>query len=227
MTNNTYKNQTIVEEISLNEKNKIRVKKDKLIITKDKEEKSSDIYILISGEALLEIKGQTTNNFMYLITKNQLFGMENLIIDDFNAIKDIEYTVTALTDCCFVKINAQLFLDHIYVNPYAYHTFFSDLVNRYFLLAESHQHLNQAPEVKLGIALLNISVTLKIKKNNNGEIVFPKYITQRFLSQYVRSSEPNLSKASIYLEKAKLLKRKPFVIRDEIKLKEMIKKKIK
>ncbi|CAD5901430.1 hypothetical protein CMALT430_550004 [Carnobacterium maltaromaticum] len=171
---------------------------------------------------MLEVQEQSQNNFIYLITKNQLFGMENLIMDQFKEIADIEYTVTALTDCCYIKIDAQIFLDHVYINPFSYHAIFSDIVNRYFLLAKSHQYLNQSPEVKLGISLLNISSILKIKKNIHEEIVFPKYVTQRFLSQYVRSSEPNLSKASKQLEKEKLLKRKPFVILDEKKLKEMI-----
>lgn len=178
----------------------------------------------MSGEAVLEVQEPLQNNFIYLITKNQLFGMENLIMDYSNEIADIEYTVTTLTDCCFIKIDAQLFLDHLYINPFSYHSFISDIVNRYFLLAKSHQCFNQSPEVKLGVSLLNISSILKIKKNIHGEIIFPNYVTQRFLSKYIRSSEPNLSNASKQLEKEKLLKRKPFVILDEKKLKEMIKK---
>lgn len=227
MESKFFENQTIIDKMSSIEKNKIKIKKEKVIIKKVKGQKLSNIYILVSGVALLEAQDEEAKKFMYLITENKFFGIENLILNDSSRIRDLEYTVTALTDCSYLEIDAELFLDHVYIDPFSYHSIFSDLVSRYFLLAQSYQYINQPPEIKLGISLMNIASILKIKKNDNGEIIFPKYITQSFLSQYVRSSEPNLSKASVYLEKKRILKRKPFVIIDEPKLKEMIKKKAK
>lgn len=227
MTINSFENQTIIDELSSIEENKMKIKKGEIIIEKNTGPSEPYIYVLVSGEALLEIQGQSGKNFMHLITENQLFGIENLVLDGVDVINELEYTVTALTDCCFIKIEAQFFLDHVYINPFSYHAIFSDIITRYFLLAQSHQYINQSPEVKLGISLINMSSILKIKKNNYGEITFPKYITQSFVSQYVRSSEPNVSKASTSLEKINILKRNPFVIKDELKLKEMIRKNIK
>lgn len=178
--------------------------------------------MLVDGEALLEVFDVSGETFMYLITSNQIFGIENLILNNEVYSEQLEYTVTALSDCSYIKIDAEFFLDHVYINPSLYHRLFSELITRYFLLAKSRQYINKKPSVKLGTALINLSLILKLEKNEENEIVFPKYITQEFLSKYTKSSAPNISNASISLEKMGVLKRNPFVIIDESHLKQVI-----
>lgn len=193
-----------------------------MILRKHKNERLESIYMLVKGEALLEVYDVSGEMFMYIIPANQIFGMENLILNDDAYSKELEYKVTALSSCSYIKIDAQFFLDYAYINPSLYHCFFSDLITRYFFLAQSHQYINKNPSIKLGNALMNIALILKLKKNRQNEIIFPRYITQEFLSKYTRSSAPNISNASSDLEKMKIIKRNPFIIIDDEKLKKVI-----
>lgn len=175
--------------------------------------------MILKGVVLLEIKNFDGNSFYSLTTSNQVFGFENLLLEKK---EEIDYSVLALTDVICLEIDAEFFLDNLYLNPRLYHTIISDIISRYFLLAKSYQYSNQSPEIKLGNSLINIAKILKLQEKKSGEIVFPSYITQIFLSKYIKSSESNISKACLLLVEKKIISRNPISILNKEKLEKFI-----
>lgn len=217
---NTYTEKSTIKNLLFMKSKKKKIQKGGYIIGFYKNQTTKDkLYMILEGETLLEVKNFDGNSFYSLTASNQVFGLENLLLEKK---EEIDYSVLALTDVVYLEIDAEFLLDHIYINPRLYHNILSNMISRYFLLARSYQYSNQSPEVKLGNSLLNIVEILDLKKKKSGEIIFPRYITQAFLSKYIKSSEPNVSKACAYLVEKKIIRRNPFVILNKEKLENFI-----
>lgn len=172
------------------------------------------LVIVIQGLLLVETHfGQNSLPFYSFIGKNHIFGWE---------ILDVRHTARAQEKTTVVEIDHDFFFDHVYVSSELYQLFLSNIVKDFFLLAESYQYVNKPPVVKLLNSLLNISNKMNLQPNNAGLIEFPNYITPTFISKYAHSSEPNISIAGGYLEKNKIIKRKPYRILDEPKARELL-----
>lgn len=216
----TYAEEHGIENLLSMKSNKKTIKKKNFVINSNGKKSTKDkIYMILKGVVLLEIKNFDGNSFYSLTTSNQVFGFENLLLEKK---EEIDYSVLALTDVICLEIDAEFFLDNLYLNPRLYHTIISDIISRYFLLAKSYQYSNQSPEIKLGNSLINIAKILKLQEKKSGEIVFPSYITQIFLSKYIKSSESNISKACLLLVEKKIISRNPISILNKEKLEKFI-----
>ncbi|WP_413518074.1 Crp/Fnr family transcriptional regulator [Carnobacterium maltaromaticum] len=162
-------------------------------------EVSNKLFIVSSGVVLVETQlGQNITPFYSFVGQNNIFGWEDM--DTNNAVV---VTVTAQEATSIVEVDRDFFFDHVYISPDLSRRFLKKIRQEFYLLVESYQYVNKPPKVKLLNSLLNLSIKLDLKPNDSGEIEFPKYITPTFISKYVRSSEPNISKAGTYLEKKK------------------------
>lgn len=134
---------------------------------------------------------------------------------DMDTNNAVVVTVTAQETTSIVEVDREFFFDHVYINPDLSRRFLKKIRQEFYLLVESYQYVNKPPKVKLLNSLLNLSTKLDLKQNESGELELPKYITPTFISKYVRSSEPNISKAGTYLERKKIIKRNPYRIIDQ------------
>ena len=174
-------------------------------------EVSNKLFIVSSGVVLVETQlDQNITPFYSFIGQNNIFGWEDM--DTNNAVV---VTVTAQETTSIVEVDREFFFDHVYINPDLSRRFLKKIRQEFYLLVESYQYVNKPPKVKLLNSLLNLSTKLDLKQNESGELELPKYITPTFISKYVRSSEPNISKAGTYLERKKIIKRNPYRIIDQ------------
>lgn len=193
----------------------MNMKKNQVVINYNSEKDvSENIFLLIKGSLLIETVNEDSykkHSFYFVATENTFFGLESLLLNRTD-VPNFTYQIKALTDCTMVQINSQFFLDHLYVNPKIYHKLFSDTLKRYFLLANSFLLSNSSPEIKVANALLNLAMNMNLVVEEEDEIVFPKYITQTFISEYIQSSVANVSRAFDILEKEKIIRKKPLVL---------------
>lgn len=176
-------------------------------------EVSNKLFIVSSGVVLVETQlGQNITPFYSFVGQNNIFGWEDM--DTNNAVV---VTVTAQEATSIVEVDRDFFFDHVYISPDLSRRFLKKIRQEFYLLVESYQYVNKPPKVKLLNSLLNLSTKLDLNQNDSGELELPKYITPTFISKYVRSSEPNISKAGTYLEKKKIIKRNPYRIIDQEK----------
>ena len=162
-------------------------------------EVSNKLFIVSSGVILVETQlDQNITPFYSFVGQNNIFGWEDM--DTNNAVV---VTVTAQETTSIVEVDREFFFDHVYINPDLSRRFLKKIRQEFYLLVESYQYVNKPPKVKLLNSLLNLSTKLDLKQNESGELELPKYITPTFISKYVRSSEPNISKAGTYLERKK------------------------
>ncbi|WP_413509914.1 Crp/Fnr family transcriptional regulator [Carnobacterium maltaromaticum] len=174
-------------------------------------EVSNKLFIVSSGVVLVETQlDQNITPFYSFVGQNNIFGWEDM--DTNNAVV---VTVTAQETTSIVEVDREFFFDHVYINPDLSRRFLKKIRQEFYLLVESYQYANKPPKVKLLNSLLNLSTKLDLKQNESGELELPKYITPTFISKYVRSSEPNISKAGTYLERKKIIKRNPYHIIDQ------------
>lgn len=174
-------------------------------------EVSNKLFIVSSGVVLVETQlDQNITPFYSFVGQNNIFGWEDM--DTNNAVV---VTVTAQETTSIVEVDREFFFDHVYINPDLSRRFLKKIRQEFYLLVESYQYVNKPPKVKLLNSLLNLSTKLDLKQNESGELELPKYITPTFISKYVRSSEPNISKAGTYLERKKIIKRNPYRIIDQ------------
>lgn len=174
-------------------------------------EVSNKLFIVSSGVVLVETQlDQNITPFYSFVGQNNIFGWEDM--DTNNAVV---VTVTAQETTSIVEVDREFFFDHVYINPDLSRRFLKKIRQEFYLLVESYQYVNKPPKVKLLNSLLNLSTKLDLKQNESGELELPKYITPTFISKYVRSSEPNISKAGAYLERKKIIKRNPYRIIDQ------------
>ncbi|MBQ6485182.1 MAG: Crp/Fnr family transcriptional regulator [Carnobacterium sp.] len=174
-------------------------------------EVSNKLFIVSSGVILVETQlDQNITPFYSFVGQNNIFGWEDM--DTNNAVV---VTVTAQETTSIVEVDREFFFDHVYINPDLSRRFLKKIRQEFYLLVESYQYVNKPPKVKLLNSLLNLSTKLDLKQNESGELELPKYITPTFISKYVRSSEPNISKAGTYLERKKIIKRNPYRIIDQ------------
>ncbi len=174
-------------------------------------EVSNKLFIVSSGVVLVETQlDQNITPFYSFVGQNNIFGWEDM--DTNNAVV---VTVTAQETTSIVEVDREFFFDHVYINPDLSRRFLKKIRQEFYLLVESYQYVNNPPKVKLLNSLLNLSTKLDLKQNESGELELPKYITPTFISKYVRSSEPNISKAGTYLERKKIIKRNPYRIIDQ------------
>ena len=174
-------------------------------------EVSNKLFIVSSGVVLVETQlDQNITPFYSFVGQNNIFGWEDM--DTNNAVV---VTVTAQETTSIVEVDREFFFDHVYINPDLSRRFLKKIRQEFYLLVESYQYVNKPPKVKLLNSLLNLSTKLDLKQNESGELELPKYITPTFISKYVRSSEPNISKAGTYLERKKIIKRYPYRIIDQ------------
>lgn len=174
-------------------------------------EVSNKLFIVSSGVVLVETQlDQNITPFYSFVGQNNIFGWEDM--DTNNAVV---VTVTAQETTSIVEVDREFFFDHVYINPDLSRRFLKKIGQEFYLLVESYQYVNKPPKVKLLNSLLNLSTKLDLKQNESGELELPKYITPTFISKYVRSSEPNISKAGTYLERKKIIKRNPYRIIDQ------------
>lgn len=177
-------------------------------------ERPDKIFIVIQGLVLVETRfGQNNIPFYSFIGKNRIFGWEML---------EVTHTAIAQEKTSLIEIERDFFFDHLYISAELYHKFLSNVVEDFFLLAESYQYINKSPIAKLLNSLLNLSYKMQIKPDENGFITFPKYVTPTFISKYARSSEPNISNAGSFLEKEKIIKRNPYRIINQEKAKKFL-----
>lgn len=194
---------------------RILKKNDEVIRYEYKKNKADKIYFVIDGTLIAECEFEySRNKFSSLVTETQVFGLESFVLSKYGS-PPINYTLTAITDSVILEINSEYFLDHLYSNPKLYHEIFSDTIKRYFLLAQSYQNSHQPPMVKVIYAFVNIMKILDLQPDCDNKITFPRYINQKFLSKYIQSSESNISIAVNYLEKQKLIQKKPFILLKE------------
>ena len=176
-------------------------------------EVSNKLFIVSSGVVLVETQlDQNITPFYSFVGQNNIFGWEDM--DTNNAVV---VTVTAQEATSIVEVDRDFFFDHVYISPDLSRRFLKKIRQEFYLLVESYQYVNKPPKVKLLNSLLNLSTKLDLNQNDSGELELPKYITPTFISKYVRSSEPNISKAGTYLEKKKIIKRNPYRIIDQEK----------
>ena len=174
-------------------------------------EVSNKLFIVSSGVILVETQlDQNITPFYSFVGQNNIFGWEDM--DTNNAVV---VTVTAQETTSIVEVDREFFFDHVYINLDLSRRFLKKIRQEFYLLVESYQYVNKPPKVKLLNSLLNLSTKLDLKQNESGELELPKYITPTFISKYVRSSEPNISKAGTYLERKKIIKRNPYRIIDQ------------
>lgn len=172
------------------------------------------IFIVKKGLVLVETRfGYNRIPFYSFIGKNCIFGWETL---------NVTHTARAQENTVLIEIDQDFFFAHLYTSAELYHKFLSNVIEDFYLLAESYQYINKSPVAKLLNSLLNISNKLQIQPDKNGLIEFPKYITPTFISKYARSSEPNISKAGGYLEKQNIIRRNPYRIINKEKVKEVL-----
>lgn len=194
---------------------RILKKNDEVVRYEYKKNKADKLYFVIHGTLLAECDFEySINKFSSLITEKQVFGLESFLLSQYD-IPTINYRLSAITDCIVLEINSDYFLDHLYSNPKLYHEIFSDTIKRYFLLAQSYLNSHQPPMVKVIYAFINIIKILDLQADSENKITFPIYINQKFLSKYIQSSESNISIAVNYLEKQKLIQKKPFILLKE------------
>ncbi|MGO2963098.1 MAG: Crp/Fnr family transcriptional regulator [Carnobacterium maltaromaticum] len=194
---------------------RILKKNDEVIRYEYKKNKADKIYFVIDGTLIAECEFEySRNKFSSLVTETQVFGLESFVLSKYGS-PPINYALTAITDSVILEINSEYFLDHLYSNPKLYHEIFSDTIKRYFLLAQSYQNSHQPPMVKVIYAFVNIMKILDLQPDCDNKITFPRYINQKFLSKYIQSSESNISIAVNYLEKQKLIQKKPFILLKE------------
>lgn len=191
-----------------------KYEKNDVISYRMNKEIPTKLFIVTKGLVLVETKfGQNNMPFYSFIGKNNIFGWET---------SDVQYTAIAQEKTILIEVEREFFFNHLYISPELYHKFLSNVIQDFFLLAESYQYINKSPVVKLLNSLLNISKKMKLQPDKMGLIEFPKYITPTFISKYVRSSEPNISNAGGYLEKQKIIKRNPYRIINEEKARELL-----
>lgn len=215
--------ENIINQIFKLEHSKGKKKRNEFIIKNNDEcYIGKKIYILLRGVALMEIKEKNVigESFFSLIPEMQLFCVEHLLSDTMKI--NLNYKVMALTDVDYLEIDADYFLDHVYINPKVYHKLLEDIISRYFMLTRSFQFIHQNPKVKMGNGLFDIARILNLKPTKLGTIIFPSFINQSFLSKYVKSSPANISRACLYLENKKIITRNPIVIKNQKKLEKIV-----
>ncbi|MDZ5760705.1 Crp/Fnr family transcriptional regulator [Carnobacterium maltaromaticum] len=182
------------------------------------ETQSKKIYLVTSGIALVKVQSKFGEKIFYsLVSKNQLFGIENLL-DESQRPKEMFYTVVAQTDVEYLEIELQFFLDCLYAEPIMYRFFFSNMISQFMFLAQSYQLMNESVTVRIVNTLIELINVLDISPNKKGILTFPKGITQEFIAHYTNASVGRTSVVFNYLENNKIIKRWPIQVVDLEKL---------
>lgn len=191
-----------------------KYKKNDVIGYQIDKEVTNTLFIVTKGLVLVETKfGESEMSFYSFIGKNHIFGWINL---------NVKHAAVAQEETTLIEIDRDVFFNHLYISPDLYHKFLSNIIQDFFLLAESYQYVNKSPVSKLLNSLLNISNKMGLKPDKNGCIEFPRYINPTFIGKYARSSEPNISKAGAFLEKQKIIERNPYRILNQEKARKLL-----
>ncbi|MGO2962837.1 MAG: Crp/Fnr family transcriptional regulator [Carnobacterium maltaromaticum] len=188
------------------------LEKEVMRLSFSNETQSQKIYLVTSGIALIKVKSKFGKKFFYsLVSKNQLFGIENLL-DESQRPKEIDYTVEAQTDVEYLEIELQFFLDCLYMEPFISQFFFSNMISQFMFLAQSYQLVNESVTIRIVNTLIELISILRIIPNEKGIFTFPKGITQEFIAHYTNASIGRTSTVFNYLENKKIIKRGPIQV---------------
>lgn len=188
------------------------LKKAKLFIHIDYEEKTPQIGAILEGTAVLE--GPTNEGrwmINALIGQHSLFGMESLL-ETKTAPELTEYRVRALENGTVLFIDREFLLNYLYANPQFFHLILDEVIVRYLFTSKNYKNINQAPIVKVTRILVEIIELLHLHQTE-GAIELPVYVTQTFLADYCRSSRARVTEVLEELrESGLLLSKKPITI---------------
>ncbi|CAD5902903.1 Crp/Fnr family transcriptional regulator [Carnobacterium maltaromaticum] len=198
------------------------VAENKVIIdSTDSSHREGNIYIITSGQAVLQLKNNIgKNDFYSILTENQLFGIE-LFLNKDDKLRNIVYSVKSKTQVSYLIVESQFFIDHMYNNPQLYHSVLKDIIKQHMWLVQSYELMNEPAIVRIANALIELTSLLNLNYKKNGNLVFPNYMNQKFIANYSNTSVGRASIAFNQLESLGIIKRNPIQIIDFEKIKKL------
>ncbi|CAD5900045.1 Crp/Fnr family transcriptional regulator [Carnobacterium maltaromaticum] len=179
------------------------------------------IYIITSGQAVLQLKNNIgKNDFYSIVTENQLFGIEYFLNKE-DKLRNIDYSVKSKTKVTYLVVESQFFIDHMYNNPQLYHSVLNNIIKQNMLLVQSYALMNEPTIVRIANALIELALILKLESNKKEKVVFPNYMTQKFIANYSNASVGRTSIAFNQLESLGIIKRNPIRIMNFEKIKQI------
>ncbi|MBC1521263.1 hypothetical protein ACSMFR_03520 [Listeria aquatica] len=174
--------------------------------------KNEDIGILLSGDAVMEIrnsKGVWVPN--KIIKSEDIFGIENFATD-IRKNRLADYRITGLDGGNLLLFNREYLLIHMSTQPEILQFILDKTANALVDITYIHRYSQSSLAYKLLFEISRLMTDLNLPTNEN-IVTFPKYITITFLAGYLRSSRNRILEEIIKLENQEVvISRKPLVV---------------
>ncbi|MHC5251078.1 cyclic nucleotide-binding domain-containing protein [Listeria kieliensis] len=175
------------------------------------------IFVLKKGRLLIQFynqKGEYIN--AQVVNEGCIINIDGLI-ENFpsqNLAEFIRYKAVSLEYSEIIELEKEFFLSHLYVDPRAYHALFEKIITDLFTIYFAYLISNEKTTYKVSWALLRLAETFSAQAKKQDIVRLPKYVNQKFISQFAQTGLARTSEAmaELYEKDAILLENRRITV---------------